>query len=315
MTLEELISKKTDRLESVPNTLLSRAGKAELALYKDLQELIKDLRTKDGFFVSDRANLELAGEIIQRLKEVFYTSEYAEAVAVFASEFDNQLGLADEYLIRAFPTFEASSFGAAVVEKAKRNAVELLLQAEAEARFFAPLKDVLEEAVVSGARYRDTLDVLTPYFEGKDGGVIKQYSSQVAHDVFAFSDREYMSTVSDEIEAEWFKYSGGTIETSRPFCVERHEKFFHFKEIEGWVDCKRVDGQKTPQKTVNGCTWAGMVEGTSEQTIYTYAGGWNCRHSIVPVSILLVPKTVIQRNIASGNFEPSEFERNELGLN
>lgn len=312
MAIQDLINKKAERLESVPDELLSKAGKAELALFKDLQALLKDLKTKDGFFVSDRANLELAGRIIDLLKEAFYASEYAEAVITFAGEFDNQLGLNDEYLKRAFPEFEESVFGKAVVDKAKRNAVDLLLNAEAETRLFLPLKDVIEEAVVSGARYRDTLDVLSPYFEGENGGVIKQYSSQVAHDVFAISDREYMSVVSDEIGAEWFKYSGSKIATSRAFCSERHEKFFHYLEIEGWVDCKRVDGQQTPQRTVNGCTWAGMIEGTSKQTIYSYAGGWNCRHSIVPVSIFIVPQEVLQRNIKSGNFVPTEFETKEL---
>ena len=310
-TLNELINEKANRLSSIPDNLLSGIERAELALLKDLQELIKDLKTKDGFIIQSVENLNISSEIIDKLKALFYGADYTEAVATFALEFDEQTAIANEYLKKAFGTFEASEFALVSVSKSKENAVRLLMEALPEVELFNPVKSILEEAVSSGARYKDTFDALMPYFESKDGGALKRFATTYAHDAFAISDRTYMSIVSDELEAEWFKYSGGTVASTRPFCRERHEEFFHYKEIEGWIDGKRVDGERTPDS--NG-DWAGKIEGTSKQTIYSYAGGWNCRHSIVPVSARIVPKTVLQRNIESGNYQPSAFEIRELEL-
>ncbi len=311
-TLNELITAKAERLSSVPDELLTSIERSELKLLRELQGLLKELTTKDGRIVQDIKNLERAGLIVDKLRELFYGSDYTDAVAKFALEFDNQTILANEYLQKAFTTFEGSTFAVAGVAKAKENAVKLLIEALPESELFNPVKSILEEAVSSGARYSDTLDALAPYFEGKDGGALKRYANTYAHDAFAISDRSYMNTISDELEAQWFQYSAGTVSGTRAFCMERHEKYFHYKEIEGWANGERVAGERTPDS--NG-DWQGKIEGTSEQTIFTYAGGWNCRHSIVPVSILVVPRSVIERNIAIGNFEPSDFERKELGLN
>ena len=309
-TLNQLIDEKTNRLSSVPDELLSGIEQAELKALKEIQGLLKELVTKDGYIVQSAQNLRIASEIIDKLKEVFFAGEYTEAVAKFALEFTNQTSLANEYFEKAF-SYVGSEFGIASVQLARDNAVKLLIEALPEAELFNPVKGVLENAVSSGARYADTLDALMPYFESKDGGALKRYATTYAHDAFAIADRAYMNVISEELELEWYKYSGGTVASTRKFCEERHEKFFHYKEIEGWVDGKRVDGERTPD---NDGSWAGKIEGTSKETIYTYAGGWNCRHSIVPVSIAVVPKTVIQRNIESGNFVPSEFERKELSL-
>lgn len=309
--LEKLLREKADRLSEIPDRLLTAAEKAERELFRKLIALLGQLKTRGDLFVSSRENLEIAAQILEGFKEEFYLSSYADAVEDFAAQFEIQMSVSDRYFSEVFPEYSTSLLAREVVEKTKAAAVELLLGAEAESSFFSAIKETLETSVISGASYKDTIESLTPLFEGEEGGKIRQYSSQIAHDSFALADRTYMSVVSDELEAEWFKYSGGTIATSRPFCVERHEQFFHYKEIEGWPDGERQPGQRTP---TNDGTWAGMIPGTSPQNIYSYLGGFNCRHSPVPVSIIEVPRDVIERNIASGNFTPSKFEVEELGL-
>jgi hypothetical protein len=73
--------------------------------------------------------------------------------------------------------------------------------------------------------------------------------------------------------------------TEKPFSGElyyekRNGKYYHRTEIEAWV--KEDD-------------WSGQIQGTNEQNIFVFAGGWNCRHSIVGVPKALVPKEDIER--------------------
>jgi hypothetical protein len=125
-SLEDIIQRKADRLTTVPDEFLTRTQRAEKKLFTDLQELLGQLEKSNGYFTSSKKNLEIAGQIIDQMKEVFYTSEYAEAVAEFALEFDSQAELADKYFSKAFD-YTGSEFGLVVVEKAKRNAVNMLL--------------------------------------------------------------------------------------------------------------------------------------------------------------------------------------------
>ena len=81
-------------------------------------------------------------------------------------------------------------------------------------------------------------------------------------------------------------YAGGELPTTRPFCEERVGKFFHYKEIESWASEN----------------WAGKNSETTAQNIYEYLGGWNCQHTLIPVTIEMVPQEVIDRNIESGNY-------------
>lgn len=300
-----------DRLTDVPDKFLTDVQRAEKELLRELTELIATMKQKNGQFIQSRENLTIANQIVTKMREVFTTGEYGKAVAEFASEFENQALVSTRYFERAFNDFKVPELAVTAVERARNNAVNLLMNSEAEASFFAPLRDTLEEAVINGARYKDVLETLEPLFSGENGGRIKTYSSQIAYDSFAIADREYISLVSDELGSEWFFYSGGRVATTRPFCKERTERYFYYKEIEGWPEGEKQPGQQSPDKSGN---WTGKIPGTSDKTIYAYLGGYNCRHRAIPVSIRSVPKDVINRNINSGNFVPSEFETKELGL-
>ena len=123
-------------------------------------------------------------------------------------------------------------------------------------------------------------------------GKLLQYSKQIAYDSIATADRAYTSAVAEDLGNDWFYYAGGLLKTSREFCIERHNQYYHFKEVESWA----------------GLNWDGKMENTTPQNIWENLGGYNCNHAIIPVSIDQVPKSVLKRNINSGNYVPTEFD-------
>jgi hypothetical protein len=108
------------------------------------------------------------------------------------------------------------------------------------------------------------------------------------------TDRSYTQTIADEVGYNWFLYAGGLMKTTRQFCKERNGGYYHRNEVAEW-----------PQTAGD---WNGKMYGTNESTIFVTAGGYNCQHSIMPVSVFAVPKADINRNIANGNFKPSAVE-------
>jgi len=291
---------KVARLTSVPDDFLSSIPKSERQVYDMVVELLSRLEVKNGSYVISDKNLKIAAQISQELKSVLLSSDYTKSVTEFIREFDQQAVISNKLFEATFPSFKMTDLGKSVVDLSKRNAIDLLLNRASDADFIAPLRQQIEQSVINGASYKETVRSIRDFIEGTpevDGALLK-YSKTYAHDTFAIADRAYTSIVSDELDAEWFFYSGGVITSSRPFCVKRHNQYFYYKEIE---KAALTD-------------WAGKIPGTDSATIYSYAGGFSCRHSIIPVSMFAVPKEVIERNIASGNFTPSEKEAELLGV-
>lgn len=311
-SLSSLRSDKLRRLTTVPDDFLSKIPRAESQLFDEIVSILAQMEVVDGAYAITTANLNFTAQIAELLKEALTRTEYLEAVAEFAKEFDSQAVVNDDLFRKAFPgEFTGSAVATQAVNIAKRNTVEALLDKEYDTRLIQPLRETIEAAVVNGAGFRETMESIREFIEGTEDreGQLTRYSRVWAHDAFAIADRSYTSIVSEEVDADWFFYSGDTIDTSREFCIERHNQYFHWKEIESWFT-----GSPQPDRSWESKPWPGMIPGTDADTFYSYAGGYNCLHSVIPVSLYAVPLDVVRRNISSGNFEPTENQIKRLGL-
>lgn len=310
MTLKQLLKQKNDRLQSIPEALLSVVERTQKKIFSQIVTLLDSLDRSGGKILSSSDNLLAATEIIDDLKKILLSSEYTIAVKEFAKEFDVQKKVNDDYFKEVFGDFDKVKIAESLVKKAKSDAVNALLSSPLDENFLKPLENILTDSIATGSGWRETLEAIQNFTTGnaeKDGKLL-QYSKQIAHDDFAFADRSYSNAVADELDVEFYFYSGGEIPTSRCFCKERHEQYFHYKEIEAWGRGENLGECKS------GDLWAGAVPQTNAQTIFIYAGGFNCGHSIMPVSIFDVPKEVIQRNISNGNYRPTENDVELLGV-
>lgn len=299
-SLDELIKDKTLRLTRVPDEFLSAVDKATKELYPDVIELLSDLEIdSQGNILLNNTNLQLTAEVKEALKEILLQSDYVSAVKTFASEFNTQARITNQIFRKSFD-FVSEGLAEQLINISKRNTADILINTIGDEAFADAVSEQVELAVSNNASFKDTIRAIRDVVTGNDevDGKLQQYAKQIAHDQFAIADRSYTSAVAEELGAEWFKYSGDTIESTREFCRERHNKFYYYKEIEEWADED----------------WQGKIDGTNEKTIYSTAGGYNCRHSIIPVSIFAVPKDVVRRNISNGNFEPSEALLRQLKL-
>jgi hypothetical protein len=77
--------------------------------------------------------------------------------------------------------------------------------------------------------------------------------------------REYNQVVSDDLNLQFYTYVGTRIDTSRPFCDARAGRFFKKSEVENWANLGN---------------WQGRMPGTTKTTIFSLAGGFNCRHEL-----------------------------------
>lgn len=300
-TAEELIRIKADRLEEIPDELLSRIQKVQKEVLPQVIDLISLLdRDAAGFIQLTDKNIQLLAVIQSQLRDVLLGSEYQLIVDDFVEEFKVQEGVSDALFKATFKEFVSGGKASDLVTLSQNEARDLLMNQSNDDDFIKAIYNTVDLAISNNASFADTVRQIQDIVIGDEEteGKLYKYAKQIAHDTFAIADRSYTSAVAEELGAEWFFYAGSVISGTREFCEERHNQYFYYKEIESWA---QLD-------------WQGKDPQTTEQTIYSLAGGINCRHSIIPVSIFTVPKTVIVRNMENGNFEPSEFEKEELGL-
>lgn len=309
-TLESIIKEKSKRLVDVPGKVLSQVEKTQKKLFEEILSLMQDLTVKDGYIELSTANLATVDRIVQDLRLAITDSEYFDAVKEFGKEFNIQAEINEKYFKEAFTDFKTSEIADAMVLQARTATVDALLGAPLDTNFLKPLQKTLTDLVSSGASFKDSIQTIRDFAEGSDevDGKLLQYSKQIAHDAFAYSDRAYTNAAAEEIEAEWYFYIGDELPTSRCFCVERHNKHFYYKQIEAWGRGEDLGECRS------GDLWQGANRNTDEKTIFLYAGGHNCMHSIIPVSIFDVPKDVVEEAISKWGYEPSSVEIEEIGL-
>lgn len=296
-TFESLLKEKNARLEEVPLALQTTVQKQQKKIISQILKELSALETKDGLIVINNKNLKQIAKISDELKEIFLNEDYLKAVKEFAKEFDSQAKINQSLIKKGFGETETPLASKTYIDIAKRNAVDALTS---ENLFTKPITELLESAVVNGSSISETIESITQFVEGNgevDARILK-YVKQITNDAFAIADRSYTSIISEALDNDWFYYAGSEVENTRCFCKERVGNYYHYKSIEKWGK-----GELLGECNIGDGLWAGEILGTNESNIYSYLGGYNCMHSLMPVSEAIVPDSDIERERELGHID------------
>ncbi len=296
---EGFIEDKNDRLDSVPSNFVESVKGLEKDITKEIETLVSQLETENGNILLTDKNLSIIDSINKRLKDVIFNQEYEKNLTSFIGEFKTQADLNNEYFQTAVDIdFEPTSMYNNLLKVSQRNAIQLLNEDAFSQALIAPLQASLNAAVTTGQPFTETLSQLRYIIQGDDtvDGRLISHVKRVSYDAFAISDRAYTNTIATDLGLEFYLYSGGKVADTRCFCFERKGKYFHKKEIQNWGDGIGVGDC--------GKDWQGKNANTDSATIFFYVGGYNCKHSLLPVSIKSVPQTAIQRAKEKGYYKP-----------
>ncbi len=289
MGLEQLIKEKSNRLNDIPLKLQTTVIKQQKQVLDEILSLLNDLDVKNGQIVISKENLRTIERISDDLKKVFLNDEYLKSVKEFAKEFDKQALLNNKVIDSGLGEISTPIASEAYIQTAKKSSVTALVNTS---EFITPIQTILENAVVNGASLKDTIDSIRTFATGNDqvDSKVLSYVKQISNDSFAIADRSYTSIISEYLDNDWYYYAGGEKQTTRCFCEQRVGNYYHYKEIEAWGK-----GENLGECNIGGGKWAGQIAGTNESTIYSYLGGYNCMHSLIPVSESIVPDSDKER--------------------
>lgn len=298
MTPEKLSSNIEDIISQAVSDFNEGLESSQVNAYNKLISLVKDL-TLDarGNIKKTAQNVKVLKGITKELQNTLLTPTYKKRVASYLGKFNL---IEDEQLLY-FNTikkgYEASTMLEVIKAQAMDSTLSALTEAGLETYFTQPVKYILYRNISTGGNYSSFQEELRDFILGNDevDGRFLAYTKQITHDSISVFNAQYNQSISEELGLSFYKYAGGSKDTTREFCMERKNKFFHIEEIKAWGRGEKCCGLQYPQSKNGLPYWAGMRKGTNENNILAFRGGYGCGHQLIAVSEAVVPEEVKKR--------------------
>ena len=297
-TTAQIMKQISDIIESSAEKFNNKLPDIEQRIWKELQGVLKDLDTKGDKILPSVKNLRLVGNISRRLLKIIIDDGYKKDVKEYLDAFNQITKLQNQYFKLIQNKFKPTP----LLQAIREYAVSTTLDSLTEVGLSQPIgniKKILLQNITTGGSYGALAGTLVDRVvsNASHPGIFGQdIKTNVITSVAQYS-RNYTQTVSEGLNFPWYQYVGSTITTTRCFCHAMTEKrYFHRSEIPDLIagrfpefeerECKINDNTKLPE---------GFIKGTNSSNFMTYAGGWNCQHSIFPVPDSAVPQAIRDR--------------------
>ena len=284
-----------DTLDKAADSFDQIANAEQKKIYDEVITLAKDLDLDaNGNVRQSIANLKRLTEIKARLAALSKDKEWVAGISGFAKYFGVLQQQQNAYFSDHFPSLTLSKTAkqkhALMKQLAVQNTMEGLMGSGLKANVTDKLNDILLRAVTTNARFADLQEELRAHLLGKDGGqgAFARYATTYATTALSQFTGQNNKLLTDDLDCEWFMYTGSNKETSREFCIQlTAKKFIHRSEIPA-ILTGRIDDYQCAIYEKTGLPY-GMIEGTTADNFQCNCGGWNCRHQLVPVADAVVP--------------------------
>lgn len=288
MDIEDARSRGDDAARRLTTALEALTARAAARLAAVAGVLATDT---NGRVIQSADNVRRISAAINEASRTLFDDQYISDIADYMEGL-NDVSSAVSSSFRAFGVDDAVL--EEIAQRTKASMLHDLTSPLSFRRLLGAVADQMTMAVVTGSKVtalsagiRKAVDTT-----GVDASV-----KQAAESAPAMMQRAQTAAAAESAGIVFYRFQGRPIKTTRPWCREREGRVWHIEEIREWG-----------RKAAAGDGWDGMVDGTNEQTIFTFLGGWygdrnTCRHVLVPVLRARVPREDLDRMIALGLIE------------
>jgi hypothetical protein len=287
MTPGELSSEVEAIIAESERAFGAQVASTQRALFEQVQIMLSKLDlTTDGIIKQSQANRQILSRANIYFEKALNQGYYS-SLNDFPEIIDNIFQANMSYFSFVKDAFSIDAQYLKSLQKSTIDTLESLLANDGlESVIKRPILDIMNANINTGAKYSDLVKQLKNFIIGdaEQQGKLMTYSGQIVTDTLFNYSRAIQEAISVKTGLQFVVYSGGLMDDSRDFCIERAENYYHKEEVSLWA---QED-------------WQGKRRGTTESTIFIYAGGYRCNHQIIYVSELIVPEDVVSRAKESG---------------
>lgn len=298
MSLEQ-INNVLNTIDDSITKFVDGLPEAQKGIFDRVMALVKQLDTDSaGNIKNSITNIRILTQLQSAIHDVVMTDDYKKKIASFTSSFDDIAKLQNDYLSTVFDNFGVTPVLGEITQASMDITADALGDSGLSNDLANEIKDVLKQNILGGAKFSDLAEQLKTSIQGNDqiDGALVRYAKTYAIDSVNTYTASYNQQVTQDFNAEWYRYIGTNKDTTRPFCdalTGKDNGYFHISEIPGFLD-GRVGTDTVELYDKTGLP-QGMKEGTNIASFFINRGGWNCNHQIFPVSRLSVPRSLYNR--------------------
>jgi hypothetical protein len=261
-------------IQDAQDVLLNKMSGSLKEVFKELSGQVLAITDDLSLNPKDKAkNLREMLRMKKQISETIINNEaYQKEVSGLLNGFENLAALSDSYLgLILDQPYKRKALYNAILETNIAVTKDALLGGGIVDNFGNAIQEVLKTNIAGTTRRSELREVLKQFIEGTDErkAYLERYITQTTNDSIMVFNREYIQTISDDLNFGFYRYKGTIIEDTRPFCKARSGKVFTKEEVQKWADLG---------------DWDGRMAGTNQSTIFSYCGGYNCRHTLYPIS-------------------------------
>lgn len=296
----KIINEETRRLQGLQERHTSAILTRLKVLLSQPETRLETYGPPDYRIRPTKANLNKIMRILRAATDKIYPKYWLEGLRDIENQYSILERVNNAYLNSQAFGFRMTPRYQAITEAAIQNVQALDNRDLTRRRMEQPIRNMLVEFVRTGAPFGDLVKTMERSLLNQEisnrkttnvdePGIKRSFQEYHAikratrDNLFRFS-RSYVESVSADLELQFYRYIGGLVEDSRPFCRERVGKTWHISEIESWANLK----------------WPEKIPGTNATNIMVNLGGYNCRHDMLPVSFRKVPESDRARMRAKG---------------
>jgi hypothetical protein len=291
MTPDQLSAKVETLVSNAETALGAQINKTNQALFEQMQLLLNRLELNtDGTIKQNQYNRSILAKGEEYFNKAFNQSGYYSALDQIPNTIGNLTAANSAYFGTIIEGFTPDTQYIKSLQKQTIGQLESLLANEGlELTMKTPIINVLNQNINSGASLTDLTAQLREFILGSDklDPTLTRYAKQISRDSLFNYSASLQESISQNAGLQFYQYLGASRKDSREFCAQRANQYFHKTEVEKWASLD----------------WQGKRKGTTSSTIFIYRGGYNCEHSLIPVSELVVPKPVIERSKSLGYYK------------
>lgn len=267
----ELLEKIDTKLEEIvfrfiENYNLKVSKEIQDSILEFIDTLDTDLSMKERLVRSKQINKFRA-----ELEKVILAGALADGYNQLIAEYKELVGMANEYF-----SLLSISYDKLLYKEIYKDSIlflkESLTGAGINQFVVNPIVDKLYELNLKGIKKKDLKAFLKEFFDKNN--ITNRYIEQITTDSLYQMTSNYQLKIAEDLNIEYYYYAGTRMKTSRQFCISRYGKVYTKKEVQSWAEL----------------TWQGKVPGTDKSSIFYYRGGYNCRHTLRPISKTLYNK-------------------------
>lgn len=266
-------------------------SKAEIELLVKVLAHVEKLPIKDGILIDSIEAIDVINELDNIIKKHLLQGKYNDSIKDLIKNFNeveqssilyhglltdvvldgvgDKIGHIKEALIDDISTSLASapSFKVNITNVIKRE---------------------LNRAVLFGSKQSEVRSALTNLIiqDDLDGGLLRRYTKQIAHDSLFFYSGSIEGKIGEEIKANARMYVGPLVEKSRPQCIR------WITELNGIIPDSKIESEITWAKE-NGKGYSSKgkpyYEELTPENFDKIRGGFNCGH--LSIRVRLTDKT------------------------